>query len=386
MFQAQGDSENRLFVTKIAPFNTQQDVAQHFQQFGITTDVYLPSVPGRPGHKGIAFVSFQDPTAVQLAMSSGPHVINGNEVVVDIAAPRAGGKGEGHASHQPSHNQAGAAGLASSQANNGDRLFVTKVPSTLNRDHMEKHFSQFGELTDCYMPSVPGSGTHKGICFVSYVDPTSVQTALAQESHEIDGCTVVVDVAAPRGSTAPGGKGGVQQVSTAGALPGFMATQITQPVQTPVAAGAGAPVPGRLFLTKVPSEVTKMDLEVYFGQFGELADVYVHGKGIAFVSLKDPMVAQQILQNKEHFIKPDVSVLVDQALDRPSGKGTKGLVSQQPQLPTQAPAFAFAAPQAFPAFPGAMAFQPAFQGLQTGYQQPQQVWGGKGGFMRFGPY
>ncbi|CAE7807841.1 unnamed protein product [Symbiodinium sp. CCMP2456] len=129
-----------------------------------------------------------------------------------------------------------------------------------------------------------------------------------------------------------------------------------------------------------------MDLEAYFGQFGELADVYVHGKGIAFVSLKDPMVAQQILQNKEHFVKPDVSVLVDQALDRPSGKGTKGLVSQQPQLPTQAPAFAFATPQAFPAFPGAMAFQPAFQGLQTGYQQPQQVWGGKGGFMRFGPY
>ncbi|CAE7807851.1 dazap1, partial [Symbiodinium sp. CCMP2456] len=73
-------------------------------------------------------------------------------VVVDIAAPRAGGKGEGHASHQASHNQAGAAGLASSQGNNGDRLFVTKVPSTLNRDHMEKHFSQFGELTDCYMP------------------------------------------------------------------------------------------------------------------------------------------------------------------------------------------------------------------------------------------
>ncbi|CAE7797861.1 DAZ-associated protein 1 [Symbiodinium microadriaticum] len=255
MFQAQGDAENRLFVTKIAPFNTQQDVAQHFQQFGITTDVYLPSVPGRPGHKGIAFVSFQDPTAVQLAMSSGPHVINGNEVVVDIAAPRAGGKGEGHASHQPSHNQAGVAGLASSQAANGERLFVTKVPSTLNRDHMEKYFSQFGELTDCYMPSVPGSGTHKGICFVSYVDPTSVQTALAQESHEIDGCTVVVDVAAPRGSTAPGGKGGVggvQQVSTAGALPGFVATQITQPVQTPVATGSRSySLPERGWFAKV---------------------------------------------------------------------------------------------------------------------------------------
>jgi len=28
-----------------------QDVAAHFQQFGTTTDVYLPFIPGRPGHK-----------------------------------------------------------------------------------------------------------------------------------------------------------------------------------------------------------------------------------------------------------------------------------------------------------------------------------------------
>ncbi|CAE7207375.1 dazap1, partial [Symbiodinium pilosum] len=147
---AQGDGDNRLFVTKIAPFITKEDVAQHFAQFGVTTDVYLPAVPGRPGHKGIAFVSFQDPTAVQLAMGNEPHIINGNEVVVDRAAPRAAkgeAKGEAHL-HQPSppsHSQA-------QQANNGDRLFVTKVPPTLNRDHLEKYFSQFGELTDCYMP------------------------------------------------------------------------------------------------------------------------------------------------------------------------------------------------------------------------------------------
>jgi hypothetical protein len=34
--------------SKTPPF---QDVEAHFQQFGSTTDVYLPFIPGRPGHK-----------------------------------------------------------------------------------------------------------------------------------------------------------------------------------------------------------------------------------------------------------------------------------------------------------------------------------------------
>mmetsp|Transcript_11308 Transcript_11308/g.21296 ORF Transcript_11308/g.21296 Transcript_11308/m.21296 type:complete len:379 (+) Transcript_11308:59-1195(+) len=375
--QAPGaDGENRLFVTKIAPFITQQDISQHFAQFGMTTDVYLPSVPGRMGHKGIAFVSFQDPASVQVAMSNGPHIINGNEVVVDIAAPRQQ-KGEALAMPQ----QGG-----QNQGQQGDRLFVTKVAQGLNRDHMEKYFSQFGELSDCYMPSVPGSGTHKGICFVSYVDPASVQSALAQPQHEIDGHPVVVDVAAPRGAGNPGGKGGgMPQVGGGG---GWMGPQTGLPAAAQGNGNPGAPVPGRLFLTKVPGEVTKMDLEAYFGQFGELADVYVHGKGIAFVSMKDAMVAQQILQNKEHYVKPGVSVLVDQALERPSGKGNgKGFAQPTPAQP--AFGYAQAGQQNFGGFPG-MGFQQGFQGMpQQGYQQ-QQVWGagGKGGcgFMRFGPY
>ncbi|CAJ1327251.1 unnamed protein product [Effrenium voratum] len=113
---------------------------------------------------------------------------------------------------------------------------------------------------------------------------------------------------------------------------------LVAPQSVPAVGGSsGQPVPGRLFLTKVPQEVTKADLEAYFGQFGELADVYVHGKGIAFVSLKDPLVSQQILQNKEHFVKPGVSVLVDQALDRPAkgngeGKGGRGAPVQNLQM------------------------------------------------------
>merc|ERR550532_1184957 len=94
-----------------------------------------------------------------------------------------------------------------------------------------------------------------------------------------------------------------------------------QPVQ-------GTPVPGRLFVTRVTPDMTKVDLQLYFQQFGQLDDVYLPtgGKGIAFVSFRDSSVCQRVLQVQQHFVKPGKAVLVDQALDRPplTGKGGGG--------------------------------------------------------------
>lgn len=365
---------DRLFITKVPQTLTREDIAAHFSRFGVTTDVYLPFIPGAPGHKGIAFVSFQDPASVQLAIANGPHEISGQEVVVDVAAPRG------------THPQA-AGFLAPApvvqvqevvqEQASGDRLFVTKVPPMLQREHMREHFAQFGELTDVYMPAVPGGHSHKGICFVSFADPTSLQIALSHSPHEINGSQVVVDVAAPRGpvprgGAVPGGGGGCgggfgggfaghqgysmgggMHVSMPSASPawggghmvshmgghlgggvqmggmggiGMAVAGFAQNAAPPaMSSNTGIPVAGRLFVTRVAPDMTKADLQLYFGQFGELQDVYIPsgGKGIAFVSYIEAAVAQHVLQSQQHFVKPGKAVLVDQALDRPPllGKG-----------------------------------------------------------------
>merc|ERR1719401_516064 len=85
------------------------------------------------------------------------------------------------------------------------------------------------------------------------------------------------------------------------------------------AQSSGSPVSGRLFLTRVAPDITKVDLQLYFQQFGQLQDVFIPngGKGIAFVSFMDARVASQVLQSQQHTVKPGKIVLVDQALDRP---------------------------------------------------------------------
>lgn len=249
-----------------------------------------------------------------------------------------------------------------------DRLFVTKIPSIVGKDQLKDHFGQFGELTDVYLPAVPGSSNHKGIAFVSFGDPLALQLALQHSPHEIWGNTVVVDVAAPRGATSRPfqprpdqvqfaiacepqqvhdhqvvGYQPPQQLVPAGPSPGVAA--FAEPVSStitlyspqdgvsatagfPVALAApgraGTPVPGRLFVTRVTPDMSKGDLQNYFEQFGELLDVFVpNAKGIAFVSFKDAAVAAGVLQAQTHFVKEGKAVLVDQALERPS-LGDKG--------------------------------------------------------------
>lgn len=176
-----------------------------------------------------------------------------------------------------------------------NRLFVSRVPLTVSKEDLRVHFFQFGAITDVYIPAPPGSPGHKGICFISYVDISSMQRALAQQSHVVNGELISVEYAAPR---AP-------------------------PPQTVTASISNG---SRLFLTKLTPDIGRADLQSYFSQFGELVDCYVPpgNKGIAFVSYRDPNVAQAVLSSPQHQIKPGQVILVTQAYDRPPQGAFKG--------------------------------------------------------------
>lgn len=84
-------SDTRLFVTKIPPQATESELTCYFGQFGELKDVHLPRVPGRGGHKGIAFVSYSDPECAQAVREMQGHVMHGQALIVDHATTRAPG-------------------------------------------------------------------------------------------------------------------------------------------------------------------------------------------------------------------------------------------------------------------------------------------------------
>lgn len=244
-------SGDRLFITKIPPEATREEVEALFSRFGSWTDVYLPSGSFPAGHKGICFISYSDPQSAQLAMQCGPHELRGQELVVDIAAPRdakGAGKGHvparmpavqpmvtpapvftagypavqawtspGHVAVQPMHvqrlqpaqpawvapslHQAPVAASATVGLKPG-RLFLTKVAEDVTKEDLTTYFQQYGQLQDVYVPS------GKSIAFVSFSEASTASLVVQNPEHEVKpGRLVTVDLAYDRPPLEAKGKG-----------------------------------------------------------------------------------------------------------------------------------------------------------------------------------
>ncbi|CRG96129.1 nucleic acid binding protein, putative [Plasmodium gallinaceum] len=88
-----GDEWNKrgykLFVTKLNSVTTVDTLRNYFEKFGEIIDIYMPNdiCTNRP--RGIAFVTFLDCDCVKKILSNKnlKHIIDGKEVVVDLADP-----------------------------------------------------------------------------------------------------------------------------------------------------------------------------------------------------------------------------------------------------------------------------------------------------------
>lgn len=233
-------SGDRIFISQLPQDATQDEVQAYFAQFGAWSDIFLPKGNFPAGHKGICFITYTNPASVAQVLQTGPHSIRGQQIVVDVAAPRTqkgspgGGKGPPEvivpsSAPVPSVAPSFAAtavvvpppawpGVVLAQPHQAalqqpagpvlpGRLFLTKVSPTINQDDLTAYFQQFGALNDVYIPS-----GGKAIAFVGYNDPTIASAVAHMATHEVkQGCFVNVDVAIDRPALPGKGQGGKQR-------------------------------------------------------------------------------------------------------------------------------------------------------------------------------
>ncbi|EUD65536.1 hypothetical protein C922_04042 [Plasmodium inui San Antonio 1] len=88
-----GDEWNKrgykLFVTKLNSVTTTESLRNYFETFGEIIDIYMPNDVCTNRPRGIAFVTFLDNECVKKILSNknSKHIIDGKEVVVDLADP-----------------------------------------------------------------------------------------------------------------------------------------------------------------------------------------------------------------------------------------------------------------------------------------------------------
>ena len=149
-------------------------------------------------------------------------------------------------------------------------LFVSpfKQPAT-DETKLKESFSQFGQLTDVFLPTDRNTGRPRGFGFVTYATRPEAEKAIQQmDQTELDGRTIRVNESRPKGS-APRGPGGAGGFNSAG----FSDV--------------------KLYVGNLSYDTTEDSLRQLFEQYGTIVDLFMptdrdSGKPRGFCFVKMP--------------------------------------------------------------------------------------------------
>lgn len=89
-----------------------------------------------------------------------------------------------------------------------NKLFIGSLPWSINNDTLRELFAQYGEITDAVVIVDRETRRSKGFGFVTFSTPEAAKAALEMDGKEVEGRTIVVNVAKPREDRGGGGGGG----------------------------------------------------------------------------------------------------------------------------------------------------------------------------------
>lgn len=78
------------------------------------------------------------------------------------------------------------------------KLFIGGLTYSTTDDMLKEFYSQWGEIVDCIVMKDPASKRSRGFGFVTYAEASSVDDAMSNRPHVIDGKAVEPKRAIPR--------------------------------------------------------------------------------------------------------------------------------------------------------------------------------------------
>lgn len=168
---------------------------------------------------------------------------------------------------------------------NGSDLVVLGLPWTTTEETMKNYFEQYGEVSMVQVKTDPKSGKSRGFGFVRFTK-SSIQNKLLTMRHFIDGrwCDVRVPLS-----------------------------------KAEAEATKAAQLSRKIFVGRLPDNITTDDLRNHFSEYGTLTDVFIPKpfRNFAFVTFGTSDMAQSIFKHK-HVIK-GAPVQISEAIPRDNG-------------------------------------------------------------------
>ena len=78
------------------------------------------------------------------------------------------------------------------------KIFVGSLPWSIASEGLRELFAEFGDIVDAVVITNRDTGQSKGFGFVTFATEDSAQKALEKNGAEVEGRTIVVNIAKPK--------------------------------------------------------------------------------------------------------------------------------------------------------------------------------------------
>eukprot|EP00798_Chlamydomonas_sp_ICE-L_P000894 gene894-5690_t len=156
------------------PWDTTEDaLREYFSKFGELEQAEVMKDRYTGKSRGFGFVTFHETSAATVALAA-EHSIDGRRCEAKAALP----KGE-------------------TSIPRTTRIFVARIPPSVTEVQFRGYFESFGKLQDDYMPRDHSKQGYRGIGFVTFTSPDSVEKVMAIK-HWMNGHEIAIDRATPK--------------------------------------------------------------------------------------------------------------------------------------------------------------------------------------------
>lgn len=170
---------------------------EEFGAFGTVTDVFLPTDRNTMRPRGFGFVTFSTRESAEKAISKMDQAqLDGRTIRVNESRPKGAGRGFGP----------GGGGGFNASGREEVKLYVGNLSFDTPEEAVRRLFEQHGTVTDCFLPSDRDTGRPRGFAFITMPAAEAEKACNAVNGQEVDGRTLRVNEAQPKGM-GPGARG-----------------------------------------------------------------------------------------------------------------------------------------------------------------------------------
>jgi len=181
------EEETKLYIGNISYETTAEDLETAFSEYGVVSNVYLPTdrISGNP--RGFAFLAMNPSEAEKAIEAFDGTQLGGRNIEVKVSLPR----GQKAPRRQNKKDET--------------KVYVGNLSFDTEEQTIRELFQEYGPIIDLYVPFDLTTERPRGFAFIT-LEPDMAQRAIEEcDSYELDGRMLRVNEAQPRGSGGGGG-------------------------------------------------------------------------------------------------------------------------------------------------------------------------------------